>query len=507
MPDAKLTSRFVETLEPARARYVFWDTDFAGFGVRVEPTGRKSFIFRYLAQGGGRGAPQRQLTLGQFPKMTLALARDKARDAYAAVRAGGDPVAEKSAKRAEMTVAELVDLYERDGLVVQRGARIGTPMKPLTAKYTMARLRHHVVPLLGARKVSEITEGDVETFARAVAKGKTAKDEKIGPRTRVIVTGGEGAARKVVRDLSVLLAFAQRRRLLSANPVATASVSKTDARKANPLNLEQVQALGKALDELEAEGVNRKAVDIARLWALTGCRRNEIAGLRWAEVDFERGLLMLEDTKTGRSVRPLSGAAVALLRAVLARSIAGGERHEQDGHEDDSPYVFPAERGSAFYQGTKRVWPLATKKAGLSGVTPHTLRHTVGSAAASAGESLLMVGSLLGHANARSTQIYAHVAHDPARIAADRVTAPIAAALGKALPVAEPDPEPTTPDADAIAAALAAGKLSPELLAALAKAIAPGADLPDVASPPAEPEQPERKPRAKKANPLQTGLF
>src|SRR3546814_16681643 len=70
------------------------------------------------------------------------------------------------------------------------------------------------------------------------------------------------------------------------------------------------------------------------------------------------------------------------------------------------------------------------KKAELEGVTPHTLRHTLGSAAASAGEALLMVGSILGHSNARSTQIYAHVAHDPARSAADRVTGPLADALG-----------------------------------------------------------------------------
>jgi len=214
-----------------------------------------------------------------------------------------------------------------------------------------------------------------------------------------------------------VFAFAMRRRLTDSNPVTSASVRKTDNRRERYLSLAEVQRLGAALDELEAEGANPKAINIARLWALSGCRRNEIAGLRWREIDLERGLLTFADTKTGRSVRPLGGAAVALLEAL---------RVEADERAD---YVFPAERGEGFYQGTKQIWSVAIRRAKLPGVTPHVLRHTLGSAAASAGEALLMVGSLLGHANARSTQIYAHIAHDPARLAADRVTGPIAAAL------------------------------------------------------------------------------
>lgn len=87
--------------------------------------------------------------------------------------------------------------------------------------------------------------------------------------------------------------------------------------------------------------------------------------------------------------------------------------------------MFPPIRGDGFYQGTKRLWPTIVARAGLTDVTPHTLSHTLGSAAASGGEALLMVGALLGHANARSTQIDAHIDHDPARLAADRATAGI----------------------------------------------------------------------------------
>ena len=332
---------------------------------------------------------------------------------------GEDPAGDLASKRREMRVAELIDLYAAEGLVVQRGIRQGQPMKPLTAQYTLSRLRAHVVPLLGARRVSEIVEGDIERMARDIEKGKTATDYVVGPRKRVIVRGGAGAARKVIRDFSAVLSFAMRRRIVNANVVTTASVRKTDDRRERYLSVEEVQRLGNALDDLELAGINPKAANIARLWVLSGCRRNEIAGLKWHEVDLDEGLLRFDDSKTGRGCRPLSGPAVALLKGL----------REQSDEADE--YVFPAERGDGFYQGTKKVWPAVMKKAGLTGVTPHVLRHTFGSFAASAGETLLMIGSLLGHANARSTQIYAHIAQSPAKLAAERISSSLAEALGQ----------------------------------------------------------------------------
>ncbi len=169
------------------------------------------------------------------------------------------------------------------------------------------------------------------------------------------------------------------------------------------------------MDELEQDGVNPKALNIARLWALTGCRRDEIAGLKWPEVNLEEGLLELDDSKTGKSVRPLGAAALALLKSI----------DKQDG----SDCVFPAERGDSHFQGTKTMWSRAIKKARLPGATPHTLRHTMGSTATSTGEALALTGAILGHANPRSTAIYAHVQNDPSKRAANRVTKKIAAAL------------------------------------------------------------------------------
>jgi integrase len=288
-------------------------------------------------------------------------------------------------------------------------------MKERTKTYTLARLRHHVVPLLGRKRVSEVDAGEIERFVMKVTAGKTASDEKLGPRKRIIVRGGEGAARKVARDLSAVYRFAIRRGIVDSNPVQKAAIRKTDNHRERYLSLEEIVRLGRAFDELATEGANAKAIAIVRLWALTGCRRDEIAGLKWSEVDFERGLLVLSESKTGKSIRPLGLAAIALLRQIK--------------RSDNSDYVFPAETGAGHYLGVKRLWPKIVKKARLPGVTPHTLRHTVGSTAVSNGEALLMAGAILGHANPRSTAIYAHVQAAPSKKSANRVASKIAAAL------------------------------------------------------------------------------
>jgi integrase len=139
------------------------------------------------------------------------------------------------------------------------------------------------VPLLGRKRVSEIDAGDIERFVRDVAAGKTARDEKLGPRKRIIVRGGEGAGRKVVRDLSAVFSFAICRGITESNPVQRAAIRKTDNRRDRYLSLEEIVRLGHAFNELAKEGANAKAITIARLWALTGCRRDEIAALRWPE--------------------------------------------------------------------------------------------------------------------------------------------------------------------------------------------------------------------------------
>ena len=232
-----LTKTVVDAAEKRDKRYHLWDNEYAGFGLRVEPTGVKTFIAKYRANGGGRTATQRVVTIGRFGALTADQARKQAKKILGGAAVGEDPAAELQAKRREMKMDALLDLYEEKGCVIQRRKRQGEPMKPRTKTYTTARLRHHVIPLLGHRRASEINAGDIEAFVADVTAGKTASDEKVGPRKRIIVRGGAGAARKVVRDLSAVFSFARRNEIVHRNPCETAAVRKTDNRNDRYLTL------------------------------------------------------------------------------------------------------------------------------------------------------------------------------------------------------------------------------------------------------------------------------
>jgi integrase len=405
MERQRLSKKVVEAAQLNGRDFIIWDTDLIGFGLRVRTGGSKTFIAQYRV-GGGRSGATRRYSIGRYGVLTVEEARQGAKKILAAATQGLDPSRSRQARRQEMSVKQLIDQFAAKG---------SDHLKLRNRRYMLARLQHHVVPLLGHKKISEVRVGDVEQFWRDVRDSKTAKDEKIGFRARVIVRGGVGAATRGIRDLSAVYAFAMRQEWVASNPCAPVK-KPADRRRTRFLALEEVRRLGVALDELEAAGASAKAVAIMRLWALTGCRRDEIAGLRWSEIDFERACLTLEDSKTGRSVRPLALAAIVLL--------------ERLPREDGSEFVFPSEDGRTYYQGTKRFWAKVVARAGLPGVTPHTLRHTLGSTAVSTGETLAMTGALLGHATPQATNIYAHMQQDPARRAADRVVSPIAEALG-----------------------------------------------------------------------------
>ena len=405
MKHVRITKKIVDSAQASDRDMFIWDEDLPGFGLRIRPGGSKTFVAQYRA-GGGRSGLTRRYTLGRFGVLTVEEARQQARKVLAAVTQGSDPSEARRAKRREMTVAELVEQFAQKG---------SDHLKPRNRRWMLARLRHHVVPLLGRKRISEVRVGDIEQFWRDVRDGKTAKDEKTGLRARVIVRGGIGAATRGIRDLSAIYSFAIRQEWVAANPCAPIK-KPADRRRTRFLSLDEIKRLGAALDALEKQGANPKAIAIMRLLALTGCRRDEIAALRWSEVDLQHGCLRLDDSKTGRSVRPLALAAVLLLERLV--------------REPGSVFVFPSEDGQTFYQGTKRFWAKVVALAGLPGVTPHTLRHTLGSAAVSTGETLAMTGALLGHATPQATSIYAHMQQDPARRAADRVVAPIADALG-----------------------------------------------------------------------------
>jgi integrase len=151
-----------------------------------------------------------------------------------------------------------------------------------------------------------------------------------------------------------------------------------------------------------------------RLLLFTGCRLREILNLRWVEVDLERGLLHLPDSKTGRKTVVLNTAALDILSAMPRQ---------------DS-YVVPSERRGQPRHDLKRPWDHIRSAAGLDDVRLHDLRHTHASFGVASGLGLPIIGRLLGHSSPLTTARYAHLADDPVRRASDIIGAKLSQLVG-----------------------------------------------------------------------------
>jgi integrase len=425
----RITKRVVDTAQPEAKLYRLWDSELKGFGLKVTPAGAKTYIATYRA-GTGRGAPQREYTLGRHGVLTPEQAREEAHKVLSAARLGADPQGDRQRFREELTVAQLCDLYLEEGTGTKRASTVATD------RY---RIGVHIKPLLGGKKVSVVTPGDVERFQRDVAAGKTAVERhRLGPHAFTQQRGGKGTAARTVGLLGGIFSYAVRHKLRPDNPVRGVERFKDD-RSERFLSADELARLGEALNAAEAAGRNANGLAVIRLLATTGARKSEIEGLRWDEVDFERSALRLRDSKTGAKVVLIGAPALALLSALAAKAKAETEAAAAEAAAKGeaapvpSPFVFPASRGEAeHWIGTAKVWVAVRKAAGLADVRLHDLRHTYASlavGAAGGGQSLAVIGKLLGHADVRTTARYAHLADDPVRKAADRIAGAAAAGL------------------------------------------------------------------------------
>ena len=375
----RLTKRAIDLLEVDNRRVIYWDNDLAGFGLRVEPSGTKTFIVRYRP-GGGRNAPKRFLTIGRYGKLTPDQGRSEARKVLSAGELGMDPAAERSQRRKEINISSLCDLYLEIGVETK---------KPDTIVGDRGRIDRHIKPLIGKKRASEVTAADVERLMKDIASGKTRADFKTGrSRSRVIVRGGKGAATRTVGLLGGIFSFAQRQGIRADNPCRSVRryPDKANERFLSPA---EISRLGIVLSKVELNGSNSQAVNIIRLLALTGARRNEIAGLRWDEVDLDRACLRLKDSKTGAKVIPLGAAPIQILSNLMPNI--------------GSAYVFPATSGKSHFQGIKRIWQLVRKEAGFPELRLHDLRHSFASIGLASGDTLTLIGALLGHSNSKTT--------------------------------------------------------------------------------------------------------
>lgn len=409
----RLNKRSVDAVMPESVDRTYWDDALPMFGMRVRPSGKKTFVVQFRV-GGGRKARLRKLTVGVYGSSTVEEARDLAKAILRKAGLGQDPAEERLRHRTAATVAELIDEWSTTGATINR--RTGEARSQQNIDNEVAQANHHLKPLIGHRPVVDLTKGDIEHLRNQIAKGDSKTKRKGKKRGVVNVKGGAGTAARTIRLLSSILSFAVDQKLIERNPALGVKLAPSQKRH-RYLSAAEMGRLGQVLDAPAPSSTGGKAATIIRLLILTGARRGEIEALKWSEVDFEFGMLRLENSKTGAKIIPLATPVLDLLGA------------EREWAGEGAKWVFPGARSEGHFDGLSKEWRRMRKEAGIGDVRIHDLRHTFASVGASGGIGLPLIGGILGHRQPSTTQRYAHLADTPLRRAADEIGRQIAARL------------------------------------------------------------------------------
>jgi integrase len=410
--------REVRAIEPGA---IIWDAAVIGFGARRQKGPGVTYFVKYRTQEGR----QRWQVIGRHGSpWTPEKARDRARVILGDVADGADPADARRRARDANTVSELCDSYLVDALAGRVLTRRKEPKKSSTLAIDKGRIERHIKPLLGSLSVAAVTRDDVDRFMHDVAEGKTAMKAKTAKKRGLArVTGGRTAATRAVGLLGAIFTYAVRHRMRADNP-AHGIERFADRQRERRLSDDEYAALGKALRQAAAdEKTWPPAMALARFLILTGWRSGEAQGLAWADIDLSRRTASLADTKTGRSLRPLSHAACDVLRAMPRVA---------------NKRVFPATRGDGPMIGFKKMWPKITRLGELpKDITPHVLRHSFASQAADLGYSEATIAALVGHKGRSMTARYTHAADAVLLAAADAVANRALELMGEGKPEAD----------------------------------------------------------------------
>lgn len=379
----RLTKRVVEALQPSEKDYIIFDSEISGFGVRVLPSGRKTYLVQY--RSGGR---TRRVKIGKHGNVTADEARTKARELLGAVAKGDNPAEQISDHRGSPTIGTVCERFYRE--------HVKERCKPSTQSEYRRAIDLFIKPVLGAFKVIDVQRPDISALHHKHRDKPYQANRTLGVLSKMfnlceiwgIRPDGSNPCRHVAKYKEE-----KRERFLSGNELAR---------------------LGEVLSQCEANGSETAHVVAAfRLLVLTGCRLGEIQTLKWQYV--QDGYLMLPDSKTGKRRITLSPSAQAVLDSL--ERVAG------------NPHVVAGEKTGQHLTDLQRPWRRIRARAGLEGVRIHDLRHTFASNAVMQGQPLPIVAKLLGHTQIQTTMRYAHLADDSVREAATSVSKSLSRSL------------------------------------------------------------------------------
>jgi len=382
----KLTKRLVDAAEIQATEYFLWDDTLPGFGLRVLPSGRKSYIVQYRA---GRRA--RRMSLGPNTVLACEQARGQAITILAAVRMGEDPSADRAARRSAINMTELAKRFDDEHISVR--------LKESTAREYRRNLRRFILPAIGRLPVAEVTRADISKFHH---------DLRHIPYQ----------ANRCLEVISKMFNMAEMWGLRPDGTNPRKHIRKyPEEKRERFLSAAELRRVGEVLREIEAEGIELPSAILAvRLLILTGCRLGEIMTLKWDYVDIAGRALCLPDSKSGARIVHLGQPAIEQLER--APRIPGNQ------------WVIFGTIEDKRLSDLQPFWRRVRARAGLKDARIHDLRHTFASTAVAAGQGLPMIGKLLGHTQVQTTARYAHLAADPVRNAADSIASSLRDALG-----------------------------------------------------------------------------
>lgn len=375
MRSSKLTKRYVESIDPSQdEELLIWDSEIKGFGVRIFSTGRRTYFVQYRNQFGRT----RRKKIGVHGAITCEQARDEAKKILGQVASGNDPSEEVKLMKKKEAFSDLTEQYLKLHAQEHKRAR--------SMQNDQSMIDRILLPKFGMRKLEEISTHDIQSLQHEL------KDTPYqANRTRSL--------------LSKMFNLAKSWGWVTSNPVE--GVSKyQELKRERWLDENEIQRLWEALNKYE----NHLTSYAIKLLLLTGARRGEVLNATWDQFDLDKGVWTKPShlTKQKKSEHlPLSTSAIDVLKDLKSR------------HPSSSPFLFPSKVEGQPLQEVKRFWASVLKEAGIENCRIHDLRHTHASHLVSSGLSLSIIGKLLGHTQASTTQRYAHLADEPLREAAE----------------------------------------------------------------------------------------